>query len=36
MFDNPPPKDNYIQNVSGLSPLETALAKAYLQGCVYG
>lgn len=36
MFNNPTSKDNYIQNVSGLSPLETAMAKAYLQGCVYG
>lgn len=36
MFENPTPRDAYIQNVNGLSPFETALAKAYLQGCVYG
>lgn len=29
-------KDKAIREVHGLSPLETALAKAYLQGCVYG
>lgn len=35
MFINPTEKDLTIRNVSGLSPLENAMVRAYLQGCVY-
>lgn len=35
MFINPTKKDLRIRYVYGLSPLEKAMVKAYLQGCVY-
>lgn len=35
MLINPTEKDLSIRNVSGLSPLEKAMVRAYLQGCVY-
>ena len=36
MLEGASERDKAIREVHGLSPLETALAKAYLQGCVYG
>ena len=36
MFIEKTSSNEYVQQVHGLSPLETALAKSFLQGCVYG
>lgn len=35
MFIDPTEKDLQVRHVNGLSPLEKAMVRAYLQGCVY-